>query len=101
MRWNVQENDPPIAMTGAVVRVDGEEVPRVTAFDTEGGWVTAHCLDGHTGHPGQAHLNPHDPTESTVCSIRIEGRVTVDWPDGGPPHWLEPMLRERGWEPPE
>lgn len=100
MQWDVLENRPPLAMTGAVIKCDGRPVDHVRAFNTDEGWLEACCLRGH-GHPewsGRKHVDPSDSTK--VCTYVRRGEVTVEWPEG-PPEWLEPVLRNLGWEPPE
>ena len=98
MNWSIESNRPPLAGTGAVIRVDGEEVRRVRGFSTEGGWVRAVCLENCTGWEGRPHALEAD--DRYLCEKFLRGEVTVDWPDG-PPRWLEPIVREMGWEPPE
>lgn len=79
MRWNVRDDDPPIACSGGLVLLDGRPVEKVTAFDEEGGWVEALCVDGHTGRPGCAHVDPANQDE--VCKVLLWGRVEYRAPE--------------------
>lgn len=90
MKWSVTDNWPPIFGAGAEILLNGETVERVTAFDTEEGWVERHCRGDRKGHPESPHVDPDDDTR--VCRVRDEGRVEIRWPDDGPPEWLVPYL---------
>lgn len=79
MRWDAATNDPPIMGKGARVYLDGVELRYVRAFDTEEGWADVCCTDGHTGHPGQAHVDPLDA--NGVCTKVMRGTITVDLPE--------------------
>ena len=70
MKWDYSR--PPI---GRKVFLDGNFVLKVRAFDTDEGWVRALCLDAHTGHCGQIHRAPNNPSE--VCEILLHGVVTL------------------------
>lgn len=75
MKWDYATNDPWIIGAGYRILLDGERIRKVRAFDTEEGWILALCLDDHTGHGGQIHLDPQDPSE--VCETLLHGLVTV------------------------
>ena len=73
MRWNVADNEPPIARSTGAVLLNGQRVEKVTAFDEEAGWVEVLCTDGHTGEAGRAHLDPQN--EDEVCRTVLRGSV--------------------------
>ena len=83
VRWNVSDNDPPLAGIGGTVLCDGEEVRHVQAFDTEEGRVDALCVGGHTGWEGQPHSDPDNPDD--VCRVVLRGEVEVILPEEGAP----------------
>lgn len=73
MRWSVDTNIPPLAGKGATITCDGVEVPHVTAFDTDEGWVEALC-----DHGGKPHRDPSNPEE--ICRRVLHGKVEVVMP---------------------
>jgi hypothetical protein len=84
MRWDVGDGPPPGGTGGIVVYLDGAEQESVYGFDTAEGWVDTRCLDGHSGYPGEKHVDPNDPesccnaprrygtVEATITRSRIE-----------------------------
>ena len=78
MRWDYKTNVPPIMGAGYRILLNGERIPKVRELDTEAGWLRALCLDDHTGHGGQVHVDPDNPGE--LCEKLIHGFVTVEPP---------------------
>ena len=73
MKWDVRDNDPPIACSTGAILLDGKPVRHVTAFDEEAGWVRVLCTGEVPGHPDRRHVDPMDDTE--VCRVVRRGRV--------------------------
>jgi hypothetical protein len=73
--WDVGTNSPPLIGKGWRIRLDGEDMWLVAAFNMEEGWVDALCTDCELAQYGGAHLNA---AGTDVCRApRRFGVVTV------------------------
>lgn len=69
----------PALRAEAYVEVFVNGIPQrlVRAFDRDDGWVRVLCTDGHSGYPGEIHMDAMglgDP-----CERIVSGEVTLRW----------------------
>lgn len=77
MRWDIRiEGDTTRIGVGAHIEVDGVEIRRVVAFDTEQGLVVARSVDGRCGcrgvRVGEVHLKHVGSISSGARSAKIQ-----------------------------
>lgn len=82
MRWDIRtQGPPPPWLRGATIRLDGEVVRRVRAFDAEAGKLTKLCTGDRPGCEGETRIHRDRDEPGQACEIELRGLVEVEPPE--------------------